>query len=593
MAAREGIEEVAIRHAQLKQLQAAFPTFRPLLETITLELDYGLPSPIQLDIAEFLETGPDYLMIQAQRGQAKTTITAAYAIFYLIHNPRGRVLIMSADGSGAGDISTLISRLIMSMDILECMRPDRTAGDRTSNEKFDIHYSLKGTDKSASVMALGITGTQQGKRADLLIADDIESTKNSMTATMRETILDRSKDFSSQVVSGRIVYLGTPQTQDSIYNTLPGRGFEVRIWPGRYPTPEQRARYGNLLAPIIADALDADPSLASGGGPQGDDGQPTDPSYITEEVLLQKEKDQGRSKFMLNHMLDTSLSDALRFPLKLEDIPLAFGTTAARLPLTVVRKVDGAGWTLNSGTQGFVMARGEFSADTDKAVGVVMYVDPAPGGANADETGYAVTAFLNGNIYVLAVGGIPGGYGVDKMNALAEIALEFKPNEIVIEKNMGYGAFREVWLPVLAKVYTDAAIKDDYVTGHKETRICNTLEPVIGRGSLVFTREALQRDEKDCERYTPANRTMYSIIHQIKRMTRDTGAVRHDDRIDALEGAVRYWMPLIAVDQDREVSERAAAELDAFMKDPFGHNRQLSGPSWTGGSNILSNRLRR
>jgi len=55
--------------------------------------------------------------------------------------------------------------------------------------------------------------------------------------------------------TGRIVYLGTPQSVNSIYNTLPGRGYTVRIWTGRFPTPAQIESYGDLLAPWITRKL--------------------------------------------------------------------------------------------------------------------------------------------------------------------------------------------------------------------------------------------------------------------------------------------------------------------------------------------------
>src|SRR5699024_7877706 len=138
------------------------------------------------DMGDYLQHGPHYLMIQAQRGQAKTTITAAFAVWCLIHNPAERIIVVSAGGTQANEISTLIVRIITRMDELECLRPDRTAGDRTSVESFDIHHSLKGLfDKSPSVACMGITANLQGKRASILIADDVESAKNSLTEHQR------------------------------------------------------------------------------------------------------------------------------------------------------------------------------------------------------------------------------------------------------------------------------------------------------------------------------------------------------------------------------------------------------------------------
>src|SRR5699024_3045273 len=102
---------------------------------------------------------------------------------------------------------------------------------------FDVHYALKGIDKSPSIACLGVTASLQGYRADLLIPDDVESTKNGLTATQRANLLRLTQEFAAITAdsAARIVYLGTPQTKDSIYNTLTQRGYTVRVWPGRFP----------------------------------------------------------------------------------------------------------------------------------------------------------------------------------------------------------------------------------------------------------------------------------------------------------------------------------------------------------------------
>lgn len=250
----ESKEEQLERWKQLELLQEEYASFATFLDDSMAHLGFNT-SPVQYDIGNFLAYGPQYSMVQAQRGQAKTTITAAFAVWSLIHDPKHRVLVLSAGGKQANEISTLIVRFITTMDQLAPLRPDASNGDRTSVEAFDVHYTLKGVDKSPSVACVGITGNLQGKRADLLIADDIESAKNARTAMMRELLLNLTRDFTSICATGRIVYLGTPQTQESIYNTLPARGFTVRIWPGRYPTDEQLEHYGDMLAHSLPAAL--------------------------------------------------------------------------------------------------------------------------------------------------------------------------------------------------------------------------------------------------------------------------------------------------------------------------------------------------
>ena len=46
----------------------------------------------------------------------------------------------------------------------------------------------------------------------------------------------------------------------------------------------------------------------------------TDPDRFDDEDLIEREASMGRSNFMLQFMLDTSLSDAEKFPLKMADL---------------------------------------------------------------------------------------------------------------------------------------------------------------------------------------------------------------------------------------------------------------------------------
>ena len=247
MKAREGVHQAAARWEQLELVQQHYRDFVPFLEDVMDELGFST-TDIQRDIGGYIAYGPQYLMVQAQRSQAKTTIAAAFAVWYLLHSPKGRVLIVSAGGDQATDISTLIVRIIMNMDVLSCMRPDKSAGDRTSVEGFDIHHSLKGIDKSASIDCVGIDANLQGRRADLLIPDDIESSKNSATPTQRAKLLHLTKDFTSINSTGRIIWLGTTQNMESIYNSLPARGVVTRIWPGRY---QRLSRWSTMVTPLL------------------------------------------------------------------------------------------------------------------------------------------------------------------------------------------------------------------------------------------------------------------------------------------------------------------------------------------------------
>jgi len=581
------------RWAQLELLQEHYAQFTPFLEDVMTELGFST-TEIQKDIGAFMEHGPQYLMVQAQRSQAKTTIAAAFAVWCLIHSPAHRILIISAGGTQANEISTLIVRIILTMTVLECMRPDKMAGDRTATDAFDIHHSLKGLDKSPSVACVGIDSNLQGKRADLLIADDIESTKNSATPPQRAKLLHLTKDFTSICSAGRILWLGTPQTMDSIYNSLPSRGVTIRIWTGRYPTPAQIENYGAHLAPYITRRLLAHPNLGAGGGLLGDQGQPLDPVLLGEAALQNKERDQGTAYFQLQHMLNTRLSDAMKYPLKPELLVSVRGA-GVEFPMVIIRGMENShNLEYSVADHAFVMrAPQSTSRETKKLSSVVAYVDPAAGGVNGDETAYSIGGFLNGNIVVLAVGGLAGGYEEHKLEELAKRIARYPVDVVKIEKNMGFGAFKAVFTPILRK-HLVCGVEDDLVTGQKERRIIETLAPVMGRGSLIIDQSVVDEDRECCERYSPATRQGYSLFFQLAKMTAQRNALVHDDRVDSLEGLVRHFQEQLAQDQQKQLNAQREVELAKLRNDPFGRNRiNYTGPGRNSvGTSMLRHRRR-
>jgi hypothetical protein len=579
MKARETAIAAAARWELLSLVQAHYSTFIPFLQDVMEELGFST-SDIQEDIAGYIAYGPQNLMVQAQRGQAKTTIVAAFSVWALIHSPAYRVLIISAGGTQAIEISTLIVRLLMNMDVLECLRPDKLAGDRTSVEAFDVHHSLKGIDKSPSVACVGIDSNLQGKRADVLIADDVESAKNSATPVQRAKLLHLTRDFPSIAdrPHSRVLWLGTPQTMESTYTTLTARGVSVRIWPGRYPTPEQAEHYGGNLAPLLVARLARDPSLATGGGQLGDQGQAIDPLLRDEANLQKTELNQGTPYFQLQHMLNTALMDSMRHPLKTERLIVLSQST--EMPLEVIRGPD-VSFLLDRlvGDYSFKVARPiRVSNETARFQSVWAYIDPAPGGINADETAYAIAGFLNGNIYLLSVGGLVGGYELGKLEELAKRLARFPLNGVTIEKNMGFGAFRAVFQPVLEKALLAADRKgcqlvDDLVTGQKEMRIINTLAPIVGRGALIVTEEAIEEDAKCIAGYSPQVRLVYSFFHQFAHVSAARNALVHDDRLDAVEGVCRQFGEAIARDQAEAVKKQRELEHKKTLEDPLGYRR--------------------
>lgn len=609
MSARESASDAAKRWRRLELLQSAYPEFVPFLEDMMLELGFST-SEIQRDIALWMQHGPAILMVQAQRGQAKTTIAAIYAVWCLIHDPTFRVLIVSAGETQANEISTLIVRMINSVEMLEMLRPDSSQGDRTSVEHYDVHYSLKGIDKSPSVACVGINSNLPGKRADLLIPDDVESNKNSLTPTARAQLESFTKEFSSISVSekpggGRIIWLGTPQSMDSVYNGLPGRGVAVRVWPGRIPTEEQEKHYAEALAPIVLRKI-AEGAARRGYGLDGTQGAPLDPLLRDEDNLLKQEIDKGPADFQLQFMLLTALTDAMRHPLKVNRI-IVLDMPTNRVPMAII---PGFGATekvtVNGQTYAYSVPH-QLSQETLDIPHTTLYIDPAGGGANADESAYAYGGLANGKVIARFVGGLPGGHSEDDLKAMAAVVVRTRPNLVKVEKNFGYGLYMTALRPVVTKAIDDhnravaaggpgeilayPAFDEDMVTGQKERRIIDTLEPVIGRGALVFAKSIIDEEANSIHRYESRLRNTYSLLFQIAKITRDKGALVHDDRLDALAGLVNHYGAALALDQEKAVKASQQREYDKLMKNPL--SKPASALSANKPKNPLTKRIRK
>lgn len=574
--------QLRFKHAEL--LAEQYADFKDFAADAMRFLGFSL-TPIQEDIAEYMQSGPRLRMVMAQRGEAKSTLACLYAVWRLIQRPSTRVLVVSAGEDQALEDATLIVRCIMTWDILTCLRPDKQQGDRTSVTAFDVHYALKGLDKSPSIACVGITSNLPGKRADLLIADDVESNRNGLSATQRQQLLQATKEFSSICTHGDILYLGTPQSKDSIYNTLPQRGFDIRIWPGRYPTEEEESRYNGRLAPCIVKAMQENPALRTGGGIDGSRGQPTDPLRYTDEELIEKELDKGPEDFQLQYMLDTSLVDAVRLQLKLSDLVVAnFG--ADTLP-EIVAWQAAAKYEVTLGPDFPVPgAKMYYAAPSESAFvrpkDICMYIDPAGGGA--DEIGFAVATSVGPYVHVLDAGGLKGGLTPENEQELVEVAKRNNVTRIKVESNMGHGLFethlRAIFnkhgMPELA-----SNIKGEYSTGQKERRIIDSLVSSMQRHRVIVHQQVFASDAKYLKQHSLDQRAQYSLWYQMANITTDRNSLPHDDRLEAFAGAVREFKAVLDQDEHKAAEMRKQQELQRFLQDPMGYGLEVQRTSGT------------
>tara|TARA_B110000971_G_scaffold166207_1_gene170266 strand:- start:92 stop:1732 length:1641 start_codon:yes stop_codon:yes gene_type:complete len=530
--------------------------FKNFLYLCWRHLNLPEPTPIQYDIADYLQSPNKRLVIEAFRGVGKSWITSAFVCHQLLLNPQRNILVVSASKSRADDFSTFTQRLIGEMPMLQHLQPRNN--QRQSKVSFDVAPAT--ASHAPSVKSMGITGQLTGSRADLIIADDVESANNSQTQLMRDRLGETVKEFDAIIKPeiGRIIFLGTPQTEMSLYNDLEERGFKTRIWCALYPSKEQTTGYGHKIAPIIADVED-------------NEGKPTDPKRFDSVDLLERMSSYGKSGFNLQFMLDTTMSDANRHPLKLNDLIVLSGcSTWKEAPAKLqwasspeqIKAIDPD--TPNVGLKGdYYVAPMHTSSEFTPFEGSVMSIDPS--GRGEDKTAYAVLKMLHGVLYLTAIGSLDGGYSDDTMGRLAQIARQQDVNYVVIESNFGDGMATQLLKPIMASVHP-CEIEEVRHNIQKEKRIIDTLEPLMNSHRLVIDDILIKEDFK----LEPD----HQLFRQMTRITRDRGALRHDDQIDALAIAANYWVE--RMDRDTVLSyqqhkdDLLDKDLERFMENTIG-----------------------
>jgi len=508
-----------------KEIQLAIKDFKVFLRLTWKHLRLPPPTRMQYYIADYLQEGHKRSQLEALRGIGKTWITGAYVAWRLLRNPNEKILIVSQSGSHSDNISIFIRKLIDTMDILAHLQP--RADQRSSVVAFDVNGC--NVSVQPSVKALGITSQLQGNRASLLISDDVEGQQNSATEKRRQDLLQQVAEYEAILQTtddSQILVLGTPQTSESIYTRLRDKGYVTRIYPARYPG--NIASYQGCLADYIIQDMARDPSLIN---------KPTDERF-TEEDLYQRELSYGRSGFKLQFMLDTTLSDAEKYPLKTRDLIVA-DLDASQAPTRLV-------WSANSSQSITDLPNLGFTGDTlqrpisqeayGNYEGSVLAIDPS--GRGQDEMGWAVVNHLLGKVFVPAFGGMQGGYVEENLVKLAEIAKEYKVNKIVTESNFGDGMFTNLLMPVLNAIYP-VAVEEIRNNVQKEKRVIDSLEPLMNQHRLVIDYTALR---KDIEFGLQEPKSIYySMVYQMTHITKERGALVHDDRLDALTLGVQFW----------------------------------------------------
>ena len=531
--------------------------FKLFLQALWDQLDLPNPTRAQYAIADYLQNGPKRLQIQAFRGVGKSWITGAFVLWTLFNDPERKIMIISASKERADNMSIFLQKLIIETPWLSYLQP-KSDDSRWSRISFDVNCS---PHQAPSVKSVGITGQLTGSRADLMILDDIEVPGNSMTELMREKLLQLCTEAESILTpkdDSRIMYLGTPQTTFTVYRKLAERSYRPFVWPSRYPRKAKLSQYEGLLAPQIQEDLDMGV----------DEWSVTDPDRFSDEDLIEREASMGRSNYMLQFQLDTSLSDAEKFPLKMADLVVT-SVNPDTAPDNVVWCSDPQNVIKDAPTVGLpgdyfyspMQLQGEWTPYSE----TICSVDPS--GRGTDETAAAFLSQKNGFVYLHEMRAYRDGYSDDTLLNILRGCRKYKVTKLVVETNFGDGIVSELFKKHIQQTGQYIDIEEVRANVRKEDRIIDSLEPVLNQHRLIIDRSVIDWDYTSNRTTAPESRLLYMLFYQMSRMCREKGAVKHDDRIDCLAQGVKYYTDAMSINAHNAIKQRKQEEWDSMLDD--------------------------
>ena len=164
------------------------------------------------------------------------------------------------------------------------------------------------------------------------------------------------------------------------------------------------------------------------------------------------------------------------------------------------------------------------------------------------------------------------GYSDTTLLDILKGCKKYNVTKLVVETNFGDGIVAELFKKHLQQTQQGIDVEEIRANVRKEDRIIDTLEPVLNQHRLVVDKSVVEWDYNSNKDAPPEARILYMLFYQMSRMCREKGAVKHDDRLDALSQGVKYFTDSLAISAQEVVKERKREEwndmLAAFMDDP-------------------------
>ena len=158
------------------------------------------------------------------------------------------------------------------------------------------------------------------------------------------------------------------------------------------------------------------------------------------------------------------------------------------------------------------------------------------------------------------------GYSDRTLLDILKHCKRYNVTKLVIETNFGDGIVAELFKKHLQQTKQGIDVEEVRANVRKEDRIIDSLEPVMNQHRLVVDKDVIDWDYKSNKDEAPEKRLLYMLFYQMSRMCREKGAVRHDDRIDALAQGVKYFTDCMSISAQEAVNQRKREDWNDMLR---------------------------
>jgi hypothetical protein len=510
----------------------AFLTFarvvKPLISRFT---DFA---PCHTEIINALLSHRDKTLCLASRNSGKSTVAQIWMAWLLHRNPLLIVLVVSAGASLAKRIMNAVRRLIDGCPLLAPLRPTDDCPD--SLEAFTVPAALGRLGASTSFASFGITSKITGRRADVLLLDDIESRKDD-TPEAQENLDNLCAEFEHLLNPGaRVVGLGTPQVEGiSIYGRWVASG-EYELFTARLFIEHDEG--GRL--PVLESLWEE--------------------RWPTAE-LERKRRNMPVREWKLHMLCDLSAAEGDARPIKLRQFVVVPGDPMAATFPTIVKpggpKLEHLP-TFTADSDDAWHGPSFVSADTARWVSTIVAIDPASGLAGRDALGLCVLGVtVQGRAVVRCLRGIRAGSATETLEKAAILTASFLPTKIIVEARAD-SLFPSQFATVLARRGYPCLVQPVRSGEAKGVRILDSITVPLADQRVLILDRAITENEDAGE-----------MVKQLTGITRDARSLRHDDIVDALAWALATAAPLLRVEAEDNLPSLRRQKVEELFNLPL------------------------